>query len=469
MNNKSRTLKIFMATILIVALLSTGFASAAEPSKTFDTLEDRIEYMELMIKYIQMQYKYDVTEEELMEGAYSGLFEVLDEHSNYLEPGDYEKFNEKARSEYEGIGVSITKRGEDTVVVSPLVGTPAEKAGIRAEDIIRYVDGVDITGYGLDKAADAIKGQAGTKVKVGIVRKDVNEIIYYEIKRQTIVLNEIEFEMLEDGTGYIKITRFGSETDINFGKALDELKAQGMTGLVIDVRNNPGGLVTECIKLADRFIEEGQPILHIDYKDEDNRKTYFAEAGALDLPLAVIINEGSASASEIFAGAIKDTGVGTIIGTKSFGKGTVQSVIPITNGGAIKMTIAEYLTSSEDPINKIGIEPDFVVENIRAEDTEDVLDFVPMIEDDKPTLGDVGLNVYGAQQRLAFLGYQVEPTGKMDQATFEAVKSFQAAENLYSYGVFDWTTRNLVEQRIFTVLRNGVEDLQLKTAIEKIK
>lgn len=469
MKNTSKALKIFMATLLIAALLSTGVASAAEPTKSFDTAEDRIDYMELMIKFIELQYKYDVTEEELMEGAYNGLFEVLDEHSNYFGPNDYEKFNEEAKGEYRGIGVSITKRGEDTVVISPFVDTPAEKGGIQAGDIIRYVDDVDITGYGLEKAASAIKGEAGTTVKIGIVRENVNEVLYFKITREKIIINEIEYKMLEDGIGYIQIIRFGTEADLNFGKAFDELTAQGMTRLIIDIRNNPGGLVTESVKMADRFIDEGQPILYIDYKDEENRKSYYAETEASGIPLVVIINEGSASASEIFAGAIKDTDSGIIVGTQSYGKGTVQSVTPITNGGALKMTIAEYLTGSQEQIDKVGIEPDFVVKNLRVEDTEAVLDFVPMIEDNKPGLGDVGLNVYGAQQRLAFLGYEIEPTGKVDEATFEAVKNFQEAENLYSYGVLDWTTKNLIEQRIFTVLRNGIEDLQLQTAIEKLK
>ncbi len=469
MKNRKMTLKIFTAVLLIAALLSTGIASAAEPTKSFDTMESRIEYLELMIKFIQSEYKYDVTEEELMEGAYGGLFDVLDEHSNYLEPENYEKFNEEVRREYEGIGVSITKRGENTVVVSPFVDTPAEKAGIESGDIIRYVDGVDISGYGLDKAAAAIRGETGTKVNIGIVRNGINEILYFDITRQSIVINEVEYKMLDDNIAYINIIRFGDETDLNLGKALDELTAQGMTGLVIDLRNNPGGLVSEGVKAADRFIEKGKPILYIDYKDKENRKSYFAETDALDIPLAVIINGGSASASEIFAGAIKDTGSGIVIGTQSFGKGTVQGVTSITNGGAIKLTIAEYLTGSEEPIDKVGIEPDFVVENLKVDDTEAVLDFVPMIEDDKPGLGDVGLNVYGAQQRLAFLGYDIEPTGKVDEATFEAVKSFQTSEKLYSYGVLDWTTKNLIEQRIFTVLRNGIEDLQLQTAIDKLK
>ena len=469
MKNRKTTLKIFLATLLVVALLATGAANAAEPTKTFETLEDRIEYLELMVKYIEYKYKYDVTEDELMEGAYTGLFDVLDEHSSYFSPDEYDRFNEEATKEYEGIGIHMTKRGEHTVVISPIEGTPAAEAGIMAGDIIRYVDGEDITGYALDKAASLIRGEEGTLVNIGIIRNGISETVYLDITRKSIVVNEITSEILDGNIGYIKISRFSSETDSNFGEIIEDFNEKGIQGLVIDLRNNPGGLVQESVKLADRFIEEGDAIVHLDYRNEDERETYMAHNGAMDIPLAVLINEGSASASEIFAGAIKDTGSGIIVGTKSFGKGTVQNVSPISNGGAIKLTIAEYLTAGEEKIDKVGIQPDIVVENPKTNQLEEVKDFVPMIEADKPALGDIGLNVYGAQQRLAFLGYDVTPSGKMDGNTFEMIRRFQESEGLYPYGVLDWTTRDRLMNKVYDIVVTGTEDLQLQTAIDKIK
>jgi len=469
MNNKSRTLKIFMATILIAALLSTGFASAAESSKTFETLEDRIDYLELMMNYVQREYKYEVTEKELMEGAYDGVFNALDEYSAYFSPDEYESFTEETSGKYEGIGVSITKKGENTVVVSAMEGTPASRAGIKPGDIILYVDGEDITGYHLEKVASMLRGEPGMIVGVGIIRDNSSAPIYLDIEREVIELIEITYEVIDGSIGYIKVLKFSKGIDQDFSSALNDLEDQGITGLIVDLRNNPGGLVEEVVSMANRFVHEGEPILHIDYKG-DNRKTYNATGRSkFNLPLAVLINEGSASASEIFAGAIKDTGSGIIVGAQSFGKGTVQSVMPITNGGAVKLTIAEYLTAGQNKIEGNGILPDITVVNQSIENMSDIFDFAPMIENNKPYFGNTGLNVYGAQQRLAFLGYDVYPTGIYDENTYNAIMAFQRESGLYPYGVLDWTTRYELGQKIYRVLKTGVEDLQLQTAIDKIK
>jgi carboxyl-terminal processing protease len=469
MRIRKKIIKIFTATLLIVALLATGIASAAEPSKSFDTLEDRIEYMELMMKYVQSEYKYDVAEEELMEGAYDGIFDALDEHSAYFSPDEYDSFSEESAGEYEGIGVSITNRGKNTVVVTSLEGTPANKAGIKPGDVILYVDEQDVTGYHLEKVGQMLRGEPGTIVRLGIIRNNSSVPTYLDIKREVIELIEITSEVIDDSIGYIKVLKFSKGINRDFGVALNDLEDKGVAGLIVDLRNNPGGVVEEVISMADRFVKEGEPILYMDYND-DERKTYEATSRSkVDLPLVVLINKGSASASEIFAGAIKDTETGIIVGTTSFGKGTVQSVIPITNGGAVKLTIAEYLTASQKKIEDNGILPDITVDNQSTESMSAVLDFAPMIENNKPYFGNTGLNVYGAQQRLAFLGYDVYPTGVYDESTYNAIIAFQKESGLYAYGVLDWTTRYELGQKIYQVLRTGVEDLQLQTAIEKLK
>lgn len=466
---KRQSFRLFTAVLLIVALFSTGAVSAAEPTKSFETMDDRLEYMRLMVEFVKGNYKYEISDEELMDAAYNGLFDALDDYSDYFTAEEYENFNLQARGEYGGIGIQVTKRGEETVVIAPLEGTPGQRAGIRSGDIIKTVDGETITGYSLDKAVALMRGEPGTKVVLGILRKNRPEIIEFDIIREVIVIKEMDWEMLERGIGYIRIAKFSEDTDKNLGNALFELQQKDAEAFIIDLRNNPGGIVDEVLPAADRFIEAGRPILHVDYRGEGNRKTYTAETDPLGAPLVVLIDGGSASAAEIFAGSVKDTGAGVVIGTTSFGKGTVQSVIPITNGGAVKLTTAEYLTASENKIDGIGIEPDIVVTNPEKEDLAEALSFVPMIEAEKPGPGDSGLNVYGAQQRLAFLGYGVKATGVVDAATFEAVKAFQTEEGLYPYGVLDWSTRDALNARIDDILHRGSEDYQLKRAVEHLR
>jgi len=469
MKNRKKTLKIFLAVLIITALLATGAASAAESSKTFETLEDRIDYLQLMMDFIKGNYKYGVTDEELMNAAYNGLFDALDEHSDYFTADEYENFNLKANGEYGGVGVQITKRGEETVVIAPLEGTPGYRAGILSGDIVKTVDGQVITGYSLDKVVDLMRGDPGTSVELGILRQNRIEMISVEIIREKITIVEMDWEMLERGIGYIKIAKFSNDTSDNLENAIFELRQKDAQTLVIDLRNNPGGLVDEAIDALDLFIEKDRPILHIDYKEGSGRRSFYAKDDPMDIPVAVLVNSGSASASEIFAGAVKDTDSGTIIGEKTFGKGTVQSVIPITNGGAVKITTAEYLTASENKIDKVGIEPDITVSNPSDVDLAALMSFAPMIEADKPGYGDMGLNVYGAQQRLAFLGYDVPVTGKVGTKTFEAVKSFQKEEGIGVYGVLDWTTKDALNAKIDNILHRGAIDYQLERATELMR
>jgi len=469
MKNRKNTLKTFLTVLLITALLATGVASAAEPSKSFDILEERIDYMELMMEFIKGNYKYGVTDEELMNAAYNGLFDALDEHSDYFTADEYENFNLKANGEYGGVGVQITKRGEETVVIAPLEGTPGYRAGILSGDIVKTVDGEVVTGYSLDKVVDLMRGDPGTNVELGILRQNRIEMITVNIIREKITIVEMDWEMLERGIGYVKIAKFSNDTSENLENAIFELKQKDAETLIIDLRNNPGGLVDEAIDALDLFIEKGEPILHVDYKEGRGRRSFYAKDEPLDMPIVVIVDGGSASASEIFAGAIKDTESGTIIGEKTFGKGTVQSVIPITNGGAVKITTAEYLTASENKIDKTGIEPDIIVSNPSDIDLAALMSFAPMIEADKPGYGDTGLNVYGAQQRLSFLGYDVPVTGKVGTKTFDAIKSFQKEEGLGVYGVLDWTTKDALNAKIDNILHRGAIDYQLERATQMLR
>lgn len=469
MFKRNKITKLSIILVIILSILMSGFSYAGEAKKTFANLDERLDYLKLMIEYIEAKYKGEVTEAQLMEGAYNGIFEVLDKHSSYFSPEEYESFNIETGGTFGGIGISIGIRNDYITIISPLEGTPGEKAGLKAGDIIKYVDDTDISDFNLEKAVKLMRGEPGTKVRLGIIRGNNPEVIYFDIVRDVIKINPVKYEIIDNNIGYIKIVQFNKNTDENVKKALDKFKEKNVQGIIVDLRNNPGGILSEVINVVDFFLPKGQAIVHIDYKG-DKKETYRAEQDKyIDKPLVVLVNGGSASASEIFAGAIQDTKTGIIIGTQSYGKGTVQNVTPITNGGGIKLTIAEYLTPNERKIDGIGVTPDIVVENLQEENRDDIKHFVPMIEDVKPRLNDKGLNVYGAQQRLAYIGYDVDVTGILDEKTFEAICKFQETEGLYPYGVLDWTTRDKIKEKTIEVYNSGLEDLQLKEAIEQLR
>lgn len=468
MFKRTKISKLSITLVVIVTLLATGFSYADVAKKEFESIEDRLEYLGLMVKYIQAKHKDEISEEELMEGAYNGLFEVLDKHSNYFSPEEYQSFNIETSGTFGGIGISIGIRNDYITIIAPIEDTPGAKAGLKAGDMVKYVDDVDVAGYNLEKAVKLMRGEAGTKVRLGIIRGNNPNVLYFDIVRDIIKVNPIKHKVIENNIGYIKILQFNDNTNENMKEALDDLLEKDVAGIIVDVRNNPGGSLSEVIKIADYFVPQGSAIVHIDYKG-DKKETHKSQLEKIDLPVAVLVNEGSASASEIFAGAVKDTESGVVIGTKTYGKGTVQTVTSISNGGGIKLTIAEYLTPNETKIDGIGLTPDIIVENVTEENRDDIKGFAPMIEDAKPSNDDRGLNVYGAQQRLVYLGYEVDVTGVFDEKTYDAIKKFQEAEGLFPYGVLDFTTKEKLNQKAIEVFYGGSADLQLEKAIEQVR
>lgn len=466
---RTRLTKVSIALVLIVAVLATGLVYAGETKKSLETFEDKIEYMGALIKYVEAKYKFDITEDELIEGAYNGIFDVLDKHSNYFNSNDYENFNIDTSGTFGGIGISVGIRNDNVTIIAPIEGTPGDEAGLKAGDIVKYVDDVDITGANLEKVIHLMRGEADTKVKLGIIRGNSTEVKYFDIVRDVIEINPVEYEIKENNIGYMKINQFNGNTYKNMIKAVTELSDKEVEGFIIDLRNDPGGSLSEVVKVADYFLDKDTPIVHIEYKG-NNKTTYKARIGKMvNKPLVVLVNEGSASASEIFAGAMQDTKTGTIIGTQTYGKGTVQTTIPLSNGGGVKLTIAEYLTSGGRKIDGIGLTPDVVVENRVVENKDDIVNFAPMIEDVKPNKGDKGLNIYGAQQRLDYIGYNVEVTGILDEKTYEAIKKFQESQDLSSNGVLDFVTRDKLIEKTIDVYQSGTEDIQLEKAIEIIE
>ncbi|QZY55486.1 S41 family peptidase [Crassaminicella profunda] len=454
--------------VLTLTLTLTSITYANEDFKKFNNLDERLAYLKGIIQYIEKNYDGKVTEEELMEGAYKGVFKVLDPHSNYFEKDEYNQFQIDSIGAYGGIGATISVKAGKLIIVGFMENSPAKRAGLKEEDIIESINDEVVSKYNSKEGIDLLLGHPGTKVKLGIKRKGQESIQYFYVQREIIKINPVQFKVIDDHIGYIRIDEFNQNASENVKKSLEELKAKNIKGIILDLRGNLGGLLQEGVKVADEFIPKG-PVVHINYKNK-KRKTLYAEKEKINIPLVVLVNRLTASASEIVAGAIQDTKSGIIVGTKTYGKGTVQQTTPITNGGGIKLTIAEYLTPNERSINGIGIQPDVLVKNNLVVSKEVIGCFVSMIEDKKFSLGERGLNVYGAQQRLKLLGYEkVEATSILDGVTLNALKDFQKINGLEETGVLDLKTRDKINERMQDLSSGKLKDLQLEKAIEILK
>ena len=322
---------------------------------------------------IQTQYIEKVKPSKLIEGAVKGMIESLeDPHSRWMDPGTYKEMETEKEGKFGGLGIQITIKDNFLTIVSPLEGTPASKAGIEPGDRIIRIEGKSTEGITLTEAMEKLRGEPGTQVKITIQREGEKKYLEFNLTRAIIKFPNIKQRVLPNDVGYIKITGFTNEnTDEDLKGALVRLKDRKIEGLILDLRYNPGGLLAQAVEVADEFLDSGV-IVSTKGRDSSQNQIYHARpgGGAVDIPLVVLINGGSASASEIVAGAIKDHNRGILIGTKSFGKGTVQSIIPLTNEGAIALTTAKYYTPSGESIEGKGIEPYMKVEAFKPTEEE---------------------------------------------------------------------------------------------------
>ena len=302
------------------------------------------------------------SKKELYEGAVAGVVNRLkDPYSEYLTKADLADFSEDMEGEYVGVGMSISKKkGESLEVISPFIGSPAEKVGIKIKDKIIKVDGKDILPLTANETVKLLKGKEGTKVDVEVVREGKKEPMKFTLTRAKIKLEMVESKMLENNIGYVSLLRFGNHVGAEVEKAIKDLQAKGMKGLILDLRSNPGGSLQEAQDISSLFVKEDL-IVYLKYKNGQQRNYNRTSKNLGNFPLIVLTNKASASASEIVTGAIKDYKRGTIIGEKTFGKGIVQQVIPLRTEDAIKLTIAQYFTPKGNYIHEKGIEPDIEV------------------------------------------------------------------------------------------------------------
>ncbi len=356
------------------SVVSSAGADSLEKEARFESIGTAMEVMAIVKSrsYFQPVDVFGLVRGYLQEGTINGMLSktLSDPYTRYMDSHAYERMMTSTRGVFGGIGIVVGMQEERLTVISPIRGTPGERAGLRGGDKITRIDGKDTTYMTLDEAVSLMRGPEGEDVTLTITRED--QVLEVYIVRAIINVESVSAsEMVAEGVGYVEITNFSDRTYGELVDALASLDDEGMDALILDLRFNPGGTLGAALLVADLFISQG-PLVHLE-DQRGNRTPYLAtnQGTRASLPMVVLINGGSASSSEIVAGALKDTGNAVLVGTKSFGKGLVQSVYPLRDGGALTVTEQAYLTSGGRNINKVGIEPDFVVE--LAEEEEEAL------------------------------------------------------------------------------------------------
>lgn len=358
--------------ILVVVLMNVSVNAAPKKESEPDTYEMLNLFGEVMER-AKISYVEEVSDKKLIEAAINGMLTSLDPHSSYLDTESFAYMSEQTRGKFGGLGIEVTMDNGLVMVVSPIDDTPAAKAGIKSGDYITHIDGQTVIGLTLNEAVAKMRGKIGTKIKLSVRRANAKPF-EVTLKREEIKIHSVKTEIKNDNILYIRISSFAEENDKEIIKAVKDAQKKlknKLAGIVIDVRNNPGGLLDQAVAVSDLFLDKGEIVSTRSRNEEDTVK-YTAQTGdiAAGLPMVVIINEGSASASEIVAGALQDHHRAIVIGEKSFGKGSVQTVIPLGEYGAMRITTARYYTPSGRSIQAKGIEPDILVKQAKLEAVE---------------------------------------------------------------------------------------------------
>ena len=382
---------VFRPSLLILSILSTtalmfvqpaiGWAQESEPrtagSPVATPVKDSSEtYRQLnlfgdVFERVKSQYVEEVPDETMIKNAVNGMLTALDLHSSYMDEKDFADMQVQTRGEFGGLGIEVTMEEGLIKVVSPIDDTPAFRAGVKAGDYITHLDGEPIMGVPLNEAVDKMRGKVGTPIELTIRRENSPEALKLVLTRDIIKIQSVKYDTFQNEIGYIRITTFNQNSDTGVQKAVDEISKKlgdKLVGYVIDMRNNPGGLLDQAISITDMFLEQGEIVSTRGRHEEDTKRDNATPGDiANGLPIVVLINGGSASASEIVAGALQDHHRAILLGTKSFGKGSVQTVIPLAGHGAMRLTTARYYTPSGRSIQAKGIDPDIIVEPSKIE------------------------------------------------------------------------------------------------------
>jgi carboxyl-terminal processing protease len=369
--------RLSLATTAAIVAFGAGLALApvvaqdkSEPKSDKSELYQQLNLFGDVLERIRRDYVEPVDEKTLMENAINGMLAALDPHSSYMNPKIYRDMQVQTRGEFGGLGIEVTMENSVIKVVSPIDDTPASKAGVQSGDLIFALDGEPVQGLTLQEAVEKMRGKVGTSIKISIRRNNVKDPIDISLTRETIKVKATRFR-LEGDVGYIRVTSFTEQSTSGVIDAVEKIKKEAgpkLKGYVLDLRNNPGGLLDQAISMSDAFLDKGE-IVSVKARKSEDVQRWNAKSGDVTggLPIVVLMNGGSASASEIVAGALQDHRRAIVLGTRSFGKGSVQTIMQVTGGGAIRLTTALYYTPSGRSIQKEGIKPDIEVEQAKVE------------------------------------------------------------------------------------------------------
>jgi carboxyl-terminal processing protease len=365
---------LVIATVFLIGVL-IGSGQSQKVSALSNSMYEDLKVFTDVLGLIQKDYVEETKSKDLVNGAIKGMLETLDPHSSYMPPNMFKEMQEETKGRFEGLGIEITIREGVLTVVSPIEDTPAFRAGILAGDQILKIDGESTKNFTLMDSVKRLRGPRGTKVTITIMREGFTKPKEFTLVRDVIPVRSVRHELLEKNYGYIRLSQFQEKTDGEFEKAVKALEEESkgsLKGLVLDLRNNPGGLLDQAVKISDRFIDSGL-IVSVEGRKEDQKLKFYAhpDGNLARYPLVVLVNGGSASGAEIVAGAIQDHGRGIIVGTQTFGKGSVQTIIPLKDGSGLRLTTARYYTPNGRSIQAKGIVPDIVVKPSKVEEEKE--------------------------------------------------------------------------------------------------
>ncbi|MFL2899118.1 MAG: S41 family peptidase [Candidatus Pelagibacterales bacterium] len=381
-------MKSFFANLLIFLILIVNSSHAENNKDLYEKLDSFGDVFDL----IQKNYVEDVEDEKVIEFAINGMLQALDPHSGYMNTDQYIEMQEETEGEFGGLGIEVSMENGFIKIITPIDDTPAAKAGVMPGDYITHINGESIQGQSLQESVEKLRGLVGTSVEISIARAGEDEVLIKSIKRAIITVQAVKFRR-EDNVGYIRLISFSEQAGKGIKKAIKDLQKEigekNISGFILDLRNNPGGLLGQSIDVTNHFLSSGE-IVSTKGRDKRNIARFDASKGDLTngKPLVILINEGSASASEIVAGALQDHKRAIILGAQSYGKGSVQTIFPLNDRSAIRMTTALYYTPSGDSIHKVGVTPDIEVKSDFSNENEidKQLEYALDLLDEKTTI-----------------------------------------------------------------------------------
>lgn len=447
--------KRIIATVMLIALAGQPVYASTQPV-TLSTFESTL-------KNIEQNYYKPVSRDLLLQSALKGMLESLDPYSEYYSAEEYKSFTESLEGSFVGVGIVVTEHPSYINIMDIYPESPAARGGLKKGDLIYAVNGQEVAALPYNERIDRLLGPENTAVTLGVLRG--TDKISMTLVRTKVQVNPVVSKMLEGDTGYIRIMEFTTHSAEYFESAVAALQKQGMKRLILDLRDNPGGDVESVIRISEHLVPMGTTLITVKYRT--GQDSYQSQGVPLGIPLAVLINGNSASGSEMLAGIVKDNKAGTVIGTKSYGKGTAQNIYSIKDGasGGYKMTIAEFFTTSLVKIHQVGILPDIAVTQ-PAPFAEEKIKNLAVIGDERPVkLGESGLNVMAVEQRLSLMGYTVTTDGIYDQQLAGILKQMDidVDNNLTQ------PEARALEKVFLQASQKAEEDLQLKKALEVLK